>query len=463
SCGTRVPCEVAELTFLARLVLLAEWWNLCSLLVLGFPSGPGSPVRRMVLVQWSMAPCASFARESSRLFITLFLSRSIGDVDTFLTQRKLDHFCNTYSIPANLGPELPGREDTIRDALVRKIGIYTRFLEFANFCVPLSRFLLRVLEYYQINFSHLSVLGAAKVSHFKIMCRVLGYWPSLVTFRRFYVNSISNGWMSFSRRGPTPCCLSKKFDSLKNWNDHFFWIDASICPISVPWHTGASILKDPPPSDDRINAELLALLDHHRTIIKRYPETFLCLVGLSRSFNNVLVRPTLLQDDGSVFYFAYMGLLDFVKSVDPFKVKTGERTLAEGEIPLNDESVNMTVPPSVDIIQIVNHTIVDEVEEHAGKKKKKVVFEELPTKQLRSDAASASEAVPITGSKGSAALKRLELQIEPGGVGSSYVPPPVEEFVSSSVTPTPEPDADEDYGSSQDGGVRTHHASMGII
>ncbi|GKF83409.1 hypothetical protein Tco_0245065 [Tanacetum coccineum] len=158
-----------------------------------------------------------------------------------------------------------------------------------------------------------------------------------------------------------------------------------------------------------------------------------------------------------------MGLLDFVKSVDPFKVKTGERTLAEGEIPLNDESVNMTVPPSVDIIQIVNHTIVDEVEEHAGKKKKKVVFEELPTKQLRSDAASASEAVPITGSKGSAALKRLELQIEPGGVGSSYVPPPVEEFVSSSVTPTPEPDADEDYGSSQDGGVRTHHASMGII
>ncbi|GKF87246.1 hypothetical protein Tco_0258123 [Tanacetum coccineum] len=157
----------------------------------------------------------------------------------------MDHFYNTYNIPDNLGPELHGREDTIRDAPVGKIGIYTRFLEFANFRVPLSRFLLRVLEYYQINFSQLSVLGASKVSHFKITCRVLGYRPSLDTFRRFYVNSISNGWMSFSRRGPTPCCLSKKFDSLKNWNDHFFWIDASICPISVPWHMGASILKDP--------------------------------------------------------------------------------------------------------------------------------------------------------------------------------------------------------------------------
>ncbi|GJW26723.1 retrovirus-related pol polyprotein from transposon TNT 1-94 [Tanacetum coccineum] len=125
------------------------------------------------------------ARESSRLFIILFPSRSMGGVDTclhlsllgmlglilylllpqdmvthtidivtsVLTQRELDHFCNTYNILADLGPQLPGRKDMIRDALAGKIRIYTRFLEFANFRVPLSRFLLCVLEYYQINFS----------------------------------------------------------------------------------------------------------------------------------------------------------------------------------------------------------------------------------------------------------------------------------------------------------------------
>ncbi|GJZ93902.1 hypothetical protein Tco_0666105, partial [Tanacetum coccineum] len=93
----------------------------------------------------------------------------------------------------------------------------------------------------------------------------------------------------------------------------------------------------------------------------RYPETFLCVVGLSRSFDDVLVRPTLLKGDGSD-----VGLFDVVKSSDPFKVKTGERTLAEGEIPLNDETVNMTEPPSAEIVQIVDHTIVDEVKEHAG-------------------------------------------------------------------------------------------------
>nr|GEV92237.1 putative transposase (putative), gypsy type [Tanacetum cinerariifolium] len=183
-------------------------------------------------------------------------------------------------------------------------------------CSPFSRIMVThtidtvtsVLTQREIIFSQLSVLGAAKVIHFKIMCRVLGYRPSLGTFRRFYVNFISNGWMSFSRRGPTPCCLSKKFDSLKNLNDHFFWIYAFICPISVPWHTSASILKDPILSNDRINAELLALLDHHHTIIRWYPEMFLCLVGLSRSFDDVLVRPTLLRDDGSGGSFMRSGL-----------------------------------------------------------------------------------------------------------------------------------------------------------
>ncbi|GJZ75124.1 hypothetical protein Tco_0639589 [Tanacetum coccineum] len=334
------------------------------------------------------------------------VTHTIDTVASVLTQQELDHFCNTYNIPADLGPELPGHKDTIRDAPAGKIGIYTRLLEFANFCVPLSQFILCVLEYYQINFSQLFVLDAAK--------------------QRLDV---------FSRRGRTPCCLLKKIDSLKNWNDHFFWINASICPIFVPWHTGASILKDPLPSDDRVNAELLALLGHHRTVIRRYPETFLCLVGLSRSFDDVLVRPSLLKDDESD-----MGLLDFGKSSDPFKVKTGERTLAEGEIPLNDQTVNMTVTPSAKIIQIVDHTIMDEVKEHAGKKKRRVVFEELPAKRLRADAAMVSEAVPTTGGKSPTALKRLELQSGPQGVGSSSVPPLIEEFVSSSVTPTPEPD-----------------------
>ncbi|GKB61295.1 hypothetical protein Tco_0917481 [Tanacetum coccineum] len=192
---------------------------------------------------------------------------------------------------------------------------------------------------------------------------------------------------------------------------------------------GASILKGPLPSDNHVNDELLGLLDHHRTIIRRYPETFLCLVGLSRSFVYVYVCPTLLKDDDSD-----MGILDFVKSADPFKVKTRERTLAQGEIPLNNETVNMTVPPSAEIVQIIEHTIMDELKEHAGKKKKGLFLRTFLRNGL-----------------GLMRLWLLRLCLR------------LVEFVSSSVTPTPEPDVLEDSSSTQDGGVRTYHASMGIV
>ncbi|GJZ96494.1 hypothetical protein Tco_0668828 [Tanacetum coccineum] len=210
----------------------------------------------------------------------------------------------------------------------------------------------------------LSVLGAAKASYFEIMCRVLGYPPSLGTFRRFYVNSISN---------------------------------ATVCPIFVPWYNDASVKRDSLPSDNLVNLELLDRLDNNRTLIRRYPETFLCLVRL-----------------------IHMGLLDFVKSADPFKVNTGERTLAEGEASLFTKTVDMVVTPSAQTIRLVSHTIIDELQEHAEKKKRKVVFDAYPVNKVRTD----------------------------GVVISKHVPT-IAEFVSSSVTPTP-----EDSGSTQDVNVQ---------
>nr|GEW23828.1 reverse transcriptase domain-containing protein [Tanacetum cinerariifolium] len=166
-------------------------------------------------------------------------------------------------------------------------------------------------------------------------------------------------------------------------------------------------MKDPVPSDDRVNTELLNLLNHHRTIIRRYPEVFLCLIRLSRSFDDPHVYPILLKDDGS-----NMGLLDFVKSANPFKVKTRERTLAEGEVSPNDETVNMNVAPPAEIIRFVEHIIGDELGgQDVKKNKRKVAFGTLPTKKLRTDEDMISEPVPTTTAcKILAALKRLDLQ-----------------------------------------------------
>nr|GEW43323.1 putative transposase (putative), gypsy type [Tanacetum cinerariifolium] len=81
-----------------------------------------------------------------------------------------------------------------------KIGVYTRFFEFANFRLPLSTFLVNVLRHYRINLSQLSVIATTKVSHFEILCRVHRIEPTVGLFRCFYVNSKNKGWMSFSMR-----------------------------------------------------------------------------------------------------------------------------------------------------------------------------------------------------------------------------------------------------------------------
>ncbi|GJT41087.1 hypothetical protein Tco_0940952 [Tanacetum coccineum] len=84
------------------------------------------------------------------------------DVST-ISLEYLREFVSEYYIPEDLHPELPGPKDTIVDVPEGKVGVYTKFFEFANFRVPISQLLFDILGHFQIHFSQLSVLGAAKM------------------------------------------------------------------------------------------------------------------------------------------------------------------------------------------------------------------------------------------------------------------------------------------------------------
>ncbi|GJY17967.1 hypothetical protein Tco_0389458 [Tanacetum coccineum] len=277
-----------------------------------------------------------------------------------------------------------------------------------------------------INLSQLSVIGEAKVSHFEIMCRVLGRVPIVGTFHRLYVNSISNGWLSFlKRRGvDDPCCYSNKFDLLKSWNNRFCWIDASVCPLSTSWFSGTSVVKDPLPVDEAVDLPCVELLNENRTVIRKYPEIFLCLVGLSRSFTETEVRPTLLHnnDEGRCL------------------VKTGERTLAENEVPLMIETEDRVISPSSQTISLVDHTIQDELNVNVGKRKKRVAFVSgsPPVKKAWTEGVIISDSRPSTAGKSPTALRRLIGQSGQADTGSGSAAPATEDATSSSVTPTSE-------------------------
>nr|GEX86392.1 hypothetical protein [Tanacetum cinerariifolium] len=314
---------------------------------------------------------------------------SITDINSVLTQKALKKISETFHIPNEVHPQLPSPNQTIHEMPAGKIGVHTRFFEYANFRLPLSTFLVNVLKHYRIYISQLSVIGAAKVSHFEILCRVHGFEPTVGLFRYFYVNSKNKGWMSFSKRqGSDDVCYIKPLDSLKGWNDYFFWIDAFACPALFLWHTSKSVSRDVIPKSSEFSVE------HYATLVS-YPASF---------YKN--------------------GFALFIRTTDPTKVRIGERQRGEDEPQLLETTVGRVVSLSGCSCSFLRQGTgiyhVSESEEFVAedvvplylrrqKKRKTVVAgvggPSLPPKKLKEDHGTLSGA-PI-GGKSKSAVQRL--------------------------------------------------------
>ncbi|GJS77621.1 hypothetical protein Tco_0727502 [Tanacetum coccineum] len=265
---------------------------------------------------------------------------TITDVKCVLTQKALDAFCNKFHIPEEVHPVLPNQNDTMHERPAGKIRLYTCFFDFANFRLPLSTFLVDVLRHFRINISQLSVIGAAKVSYFEILCRVYGIIPTVGLFRCFYVNFKKSGWMSFSKRfNNASVCYTKPLDSLKNWNDHFFWVDDFACPACFPWHTTKHVTRDPAPVVADFNAQDYAILVAHPSPFRKFPKAFMCLVGLSRHYTlDEKTYPCFLHKNGEE-----MDIFAFIHTLDSTKVRVVEQEQNKDEPRLLDTIIGRTV------------------------------------------------------------------------------------------------------------------------
>ncbi|GJV83799.1 hypothetical protein Tco_1523697 [Tanacetum coccineum] len=138
--------------------------------------------------------------------------------------------------------------------------------------------------------------------------------------------------MSFSKRPDSDAvCYTKPLDSLKHWNDHFFWVDSFACPTLFSWHTDKNVSRDPFSKSTEFNANHYPILVAHPAPFWKFPEPFLCLVGMSRYYTlDEDTYPSFFHDDGTV--------------ADPTKVKVGERERADGEAKLLDSTVGRVVP-----------------------------------------------------------------------------------------------------------------------
>ncbi|GJU70503.1 hypothetical protein Tco_1256762 [Tanacetum coccineum] len=381
---------------------------------------------------------------------SIFGMGTIDSIRTVLTQSVLDALCEKYHIPDHFHPELPPPNSRIRYGPVGEIGLYSRF-----FCQLPDPF---------INPSQFSVIGAAKVSHFEILCRVHGFEPSIGNFRRFYVNSKNKGWMSFSKRPKNPCvCYTKPLYSLKNWNDHFFWIDSTVFPYAISWHTTQSVLKDPSPLPTEYDADICEYLAFNPAPFRKFPEPFLCFVGISRYYT---------LDEG--FYPTYwddkdreMDLFAFIHYADPTKVRieercsrkcSGESGRCAGEPGRCGQNEDINFEDDTDVaaphpnqseeghvVQFGGIEIIadEETQAIAADKPKRL------RKRKTADGASGSSLLP----------KRLStLNAKVGAMAVVTVP-----FVTSSVTPTPEHEGGDHTDSVSGPNFRTQRPSERFV
>ncbi|GJV82477.1 hypothetical protein Tco_1522375 [Tanacetum coccineum] len=99
---------------------------------------------------------------------------------------------------------------------------------------------------------------------------------------------------------------------------------------SFPWHTAKHVIRVPAPVVVDFNARDYATLVAHPSPFLKFPEAFLCLVGLSRYYPlDEETYPRFLHKNREGG--CHMDIFAFIHAPDPAKVKIVERERNKGE------------------------------------------------------------------------------------------------------------------------------------
>ena len=103
-----------------------------------------------------------------------------------MSQEDVESFCNRFGIDFVYNPVAPSADMSVDKCPAGQIVLFCRHFEFSNLRYPFSLFVLNILEYYRVSFGQIHPLGLARVVHFEVLCKALGYDPSLLMFHRFF-------------------------------------------------------------------------------------------------------------------------------------------------------------------------------------------------------------------------------------------------------------------------------------
>ncbi|GJV28801.1 reverse transcriptase domain-containing protein [Tanacetum coccineum] len=189
------------------------------------------PIKLEHKAYWAFKHCnfnlktAGNKRVRIQTFASQIMVLQLTDFTSEITDEELREFTSEYYIPSALHPVVPAADASIADFPVGKVGVYTRFFEFANQRVPLSLFMCNILNHYRLHISQLHCIGAAKISNFEVNCRLLAINPTDPVVRPLsYLFGPTDGNVFLSAPGRLTVLL-RKLDAADALREMFFRVD----------------------------------------------------------------------------------------------------------------------------------------------------------------------------------------------------------------------------------------------
>jgi hypothetical protein len=220
-----------------------------------------------------------------------------------VNEASLRRHCRIYGISSRIPTRVPGPRESIKDAPPGFVGLYFKHFSKANLRVPLSRFLVRVLDYHALHIAQCPPLFILRVTHFELACRAHGARPTLRLFRQFYRLNRTGDWFSLDQRpAPAPKYLSWVPTNLRDWKNEFFWISDRIVGGPMHWREKGEKMNPDDPAKDQFDRTLCDKLTASPMRLVELPEHVLIMFGYSRNYISRFMEPIILLNGKGMYW-----------------------------------------------------------------------------------------------------------------------------------------------------------------
>ncbi|GJX52899.1 hypothetical protein Tco_0281268 [Tanacetum coccineum] len=96
---------------------------------------------------------------------------------------------------------LPKKLQTILEAPLGYVGLYTHHFSLSNLRLPIPPFICQVLNYFKVHISRFNPFGMVKLTTFVVMCKAYRGEPTVDLLRSFLNLGPAGDWSTLSNRG----------------------------------------------------------------------------------------------------------------------------------------------------------------------------------------------------------------------------------------------------------------------